>query len=164
MASTPRPTLLMEPPSAHQASRSPSWAQRLLALEATYLFIPTVAAIYAEWLSITCTGVTLRDLMDWECAAWLVAVILTSGPFGFVLGVFVASYPNRVMLHIANRLNRGPFMTGDQVQIISGEFAGTVTTVTGDFYPGISVTLDLGADAKKDFRDVFDHNKLMRAP
>ena len=152
----------MDPLSANQASRKPSWLQRLLAHKATYLFIPTVAAIFAEWQSIACTGVTLRDLMDWRCAAWLVAVILTSGPFGFFLGCLVAPFLSIPLMRLADRLNHGPFKVGDRVQIITGEFAGTVTTIT-DGWQGFSVRVDLGADARKSFKDIFQRNELMRA-
>ena len=140
----------------------PSWLQRLLAQWVLYYFIPILGAIYAEWLAITHSQITSMIMTDWRYVAWLVAFILTSGPFGFLLGIFVAYLPNQFFYHLAIRLNRGPFKAGDCVQIISGKFAGTVTTVT-EGWQGNSVRVDLGADAKKNFKDIFQPPELMRA-
>lgn len=142
--------------------RRPSLPQRVLALWSFYL-IPVLACICAEFIAIKACDVTWLSLHDWKYLLLFVAVILTSGPFGFMMGLVSTPIPDFLLKYFAERMNGGPFKVGDRVQIIAGKFAGTVTIITDDWQGG-DFRVDLGEAKRKEFSDIFGPNEIMREP
>lgn len=59
------------------------------------------------------------------------------------------------------RQNGGPFVAGDQVQVLAGKYRGSISRVYGNWQHE-TVRVDLGPAAKEAYADIFSGYQLLR--
>ena len=87
-------------------------------------------------------------------------LIVTSVPLGFMLGVAWGGLVGALFI-VRGRVNGGPFKPGDRVQIIGGSHDGILTHVYSG-WQGNSLRVDLGEEAKTNFKDIFEPTQLLK--
>jgi len=100
-------------------------------------------------------------LEDWRSLLWLTGYVVV----WLLLGLFSALLLGWFVLgpHLFSRgiKNGAPFRSGDLVEILSKPYRGRVARVYSEWQSG-SVRVDLGADAKAGFDDIFSTTAILR--
>ena len=91
-----------------------------------------------------------------------VVVILLSALLGFMAAIPTGWLVLGPILMAHGERNGGPFVPGDLVQIVSGAYRNRVALVYSPWQHE-TVRVDLGEEAKKQYKDVFSAYQLLRA-
>jgi len=141
------------------------WFHRLLAYPS---YICWLIGTIGLWIPVTIlfldSGVFKSLTADWS----IILLVLLSYAATSGLGFFVAIFSIGLFVGaIAARLNGAPHQIGEPVIVLSGPYAGRVATIYeiskgqgGQPVPRV----DLGAEAKEKYHDVFDEYCLLRLP
>lgn len=112
-------------------------------------------------LAITATEPSRATFLDWRGVLFVAVVAIVSAILGFFLGVFAGSVFLPPVYALRERLNGGPFKTGDLVQILVGPHRGKTTTVVSA-WQGRSYRVHLDDESKKKFQDIFGADQLIK--
>ena len=130
------------------------------------MYISWIMGTIGLWIAITLlfwdSGVFQSLTTDWSMILLvLISYAATSG-LGFFLGGIGISW---LVFAIARRVNGAPHEIGESVMILSGPYSGRVTTIyeIPRGQGGQSVLkVDLGAEAKQKYQDIFEEYALLR--
>jgi len=89
------------------------------------------------------------------------SAIITSFVGGWFASIIPGWFLFGVILNEQGTENGGPFVAGDQVQILVGKHCGSVARVYEVWRDG-RILVDLGPAAKEDYTDVFADYQLLR--
>jgi hypothetical protein len=99
---------------------------------------------------------------EFTAVLWLLLGYACLSGLGFFVGAFMLSW---FVIRVCRRFNGAPFVPGDRVTILIGPRVGTVATVYeltrgqgGDLLP----RLDIGAESREKYLDIFDDYTLLR--
>ncbi len=107
--------------------------------------LSVLVAINSE-ASLTC----FADLCT---AGWLLLAVVIAFPLGAILGaLFIWPF----VFHLCTFVQGGPFKRGARVRVLVGSHRDTVTTVYDTWPSRNQVRVELGEDARKTVKDVFD--------
>jgi hypothetical protein len=142
------------------AELTPTFRQRVIASD----------WLQCLWMLTFALGITLwtvRSIGPVQHAfgnAWstflFMAVLLMSAMLGFVLSVPTAWVLMGPTLMDQGKRNGGPFKPGDLVQVISGPYRNRVARVYSTWQCE-TVRVDLGEEAKQQFKDIFAAYQLL---
>ncbi len=80
-------------------------------------------------------------------------------PLGAIVGMMTLG---PVIYHVCRFLNGGPYQAGDNVYILVGPHRGRVVTIYEVWNTRGQVRVDLGEQAKREVKDVFDDLQVCR--
>ena len=110
-------------------------------------------------LAIAATNPCLATFADWRSILSFAVVAAISPIFGYFLGLLAGSMILPPMYALRERLNGGPFKTGDRVQILIGPHKGEITQVISP-WQGRSYRVKLDSESEKTFKDIFGADQL----
>ena len=108
-------------------------------------------------------SVDVTLLSNWKVLGWYSLVSLIAAGLGLLLAVVPGVLVIGPLFYHRTLLNGGPFAEGDCVQIIGGKFAGKQSKVY-EKWQGDQVRVDVGEDAAKKLKDIFQPWQLLRIP
>jgi hypothetical protein len=112
--------------------------------------IPAVGAVaFASGIAIWCEGFSL----------WLVLAMVPALPLGALIGWMTLG---PVIHLVCGFLNGAPYRNGDVVYILVRPHRGRVTTIYDVWDTRGSVRVDLGEQARREVKDVFDDLEVCR--
>ena len=82
---------------------------------------------------------------------------------GAVIGLVVSWILFKVLWRVRVWLNRGPFHTGDLVQVIAGPHAGKIAAVYEEWPSRKQVRIDLGEIESTEVKDVYSYVQLLKS-
>ena len=112
-------------------------------------------------VAVAATEPSLATFADWRSILSFALVVVISPLFGFFLGLLAGSVILPPMYAIRERLNGGPFKTGDRVQILIGPHKGEITHVISP-WQGRSYRVKLDSESEKTFKDIFGADQLIK--
>jgi hypothetical protein len=82
---------------------------------------------------------------------------------GAVIGLIVSWIFFKILWRVRVWLNRGPFHTGDLVQVIAGPHAGKIAAVYDEWPSRKQVRIDLGETESTEVKDVYSYVQLLKS-
>lgn len=141
----------------------PSLSQRFFASKWVWILWFSFTSLGTAAYCLNVAEFQIEYLRDWSMTGTYLLISLTAAPLGLALGIFPGGMVLGILLHFRSMMNGGPFKPGDTIQVIGGIFDGRVTKVYSG-WQGNSVRVELGEDAKREFKDVFSPHQLIKVP
>jgi hypothetical protein len=107
------------------------------------------AVAFATWIAILCEGFSL----------WVVLAMVPALLVGAVIGILALGPP---LYQVCRILNGGRYRAGESVYILVGPHRGRVVTIYEVWDARGQVLVDLGEQAKREVKDVFEDLQVCR--
>ena len=126
------------------------------------IWLAVITALHVA-VALWACGPSLTMLSDWSAVAWLGAVIILAVPVGWFSAILVGWFVLGPMYYGWGLKNGSPFHVGDRVRILVGPHRDCIARVYS-LWQGDCVRVELGAEEKEVFHDIFSPTQLLREP
>ena len=124
------------------------------------IWFAAIPLLLAFAVGVTSAGFLHPFSAPWDFVRFASVVFLA-----LLIGFFLAMFPGWLVvgpLYYAREMkNGGPFKIGDTVQILCGRHRGRISHVYSA-WQGNALHVELGANEKEQFRDIFSPAQLLR--
>jgi ABC-type transport system involved in multi-copper enzyme maturation permease subunit len=116
--------------------------------------------IFVVWVTIS-IPTSFASFFDVRFLFFYICSIVIAVPLGLFAAVLSGFFILGPILYDRGLKNGGPFIPGDLVRVLTGDYKDTIARVYQRWQHD-SVRVDLGEDAKLNYKDVFGPYQLLR--